>query len=51
VTLRAELVFLETPHRLQVDAHLPSATFEARWRTSPLHGAPLSGLRSPRSVR
>ena len=51
VTLRAELVFLETPHRLRVEAHLPSATFEARWMTSPLHGGPLSGLRSPRPAR
>ena len=50
-TLHAELVLLETPHRLQVRAHLPSATFEARWVTSPLHGGPLSGLRSPRPAR
>jgi CubicO group peptidase (beta-lactamase class C family) len=51
VSLHAELVFLETPHRLQVHAHLPSATFEARWMTTPLHGGPLSGLRSPRPAR
>ena len=51
VSLHAELVFLETPHRLQVQAHLPSATFEARWVTTPLHRGPLSGLRSPRPAR
>jgi hypothetical protein len=51
VSLHAELVLLETPHRLQVRAHLPSATFEARWVTPPLHGGPLSGLRSPRPFR
>ena len=51
VTLHAELVLLETPHRLQVRAHLPSATFEAHWVTSPLHSGPLSGLRSPRPAR
>jgi CubicO group peptidase (beta-lactamase class C family) len=48
--LHAEVVFLETPHRLHVDAHLPAGTFEARWATTPLHGGPLSALRSPRPV-
>ena len=48
VSLHAEVVLLETPHRLHVEAHLPSATFDARWVTAPLHGGPLSGLRSPR---
>ena len=51
VSLQADVVFLETPHRLRVEAHLPTATFEARWMTTPLHGGPLSGLRSPRPAR
>ncbi|MET9505115.1 serine hydrolase domain-containing protein [Streptomyces sp. NPDC006622] len=47
-TLTADLVFLETPHRLRVTCSLPDRTFTARWATQPLHGGPLRRLRAPR---
>ncbi|MEV6025847.1 serine hydrolase domain-containing protein [Streptomyces sp. NPDC052036] len=55
-TLRLDVVFLETPHRLTVtgtlDADNPGAgTFTARWRTAPLHGSPLRRNRAPLSSR
>ncbi len=50
-TLRFEVIFLETPHRLVVTCKLPEGTFDAQWVTTPL-GLPseppyLKGLRSP----
>lgn len=46
-TLRLEVVFLETPHRLTVTGDLSSRTFTARWATEPLSGGPLSRLQAP----
>ncbi len=42
---RADVVFLETPHRLQLEC--AAGACSARWRTVPLHPLPLSGLRMP----
>jgi CubicO group peptidase (beta-lactamase class C family) len=47
-TFRAEVIFLETPHRLGLTCSLASATFQAHWRTVPLLAGPLSALRMPR---
>jgi hypothetical protein len=47
-TFRAEIIFLETPHRLALTCSLGSRTFQARWRTVPLRAGPLSALRMPR---
>jgi CubicO group peptidase (beta-lactamase class C family) len=50
-TLRADVVFLETPHRLTVTCTLGDRTFTARWHTTPLHGGPLRRCRAPRPPR
>ena len=47
-TFRAEVIFLETPHRLGVTCSLSDGTFRASWRTVPLRAGPLSVLRMPR---
>ncbi|HET9778251.1 MAG TPA: serine hydrolase domain-containing protein [Propionibacteriaceae bacterium] len=47
-TLRAEVIFLETPHRLGLTCSLADGTFLASWRTVPLRAGPLSALRMPR---
>ncbi|WP_282702371.1 serine hydrolase domain-containing protein [Streptomyces sp. CC219B] len=47
-TLEAEVVFLETPHRLAVTCSLPERTFTARWRTEPLTPLPLRAMGAPR---
>jgi CubicO group peptidase (beta-lactamase class C family) len=47
-TFRAEVIFLETPHRLGVTCSLGNATFQASWRTVPLRPVPLSEFRMPR---
>ena len=47
-TFRAEVIFLETPHRLRLTCALSGGTFQARWRTVPLRAGPLSALRMPR---
>ena len=47
-TFRAEVIFLETPHRLGVTCSLSDETFRASWRTVPLRAGPLSVLRMPR---
>lgn len=49
-TLRADVVFLETPHRLVVTCTLSSRTFTAAWATNPLGAEPLHRLRAPRPV-
>ena len=36
-SFRAEVIFLETPHRLRIDCALAGDTFTADWRTTPLH--------------
>jgi hypothetical protein len=53
-TLRFEIIFLETPHRLAVTCTLPERAFEAQWAPKPPWQAPhmtrsplLSELRSP----
>jgi CubicO group peptidase (beta-lactamase class C family) len=48
-TLVAELVFLETPHRLAVTCSLRDLTFTARWRTAPLDPRPLRTSGAPRN--
>ena len=50
-TLRVEVIFLETPHRLIVTCALPSRTFEAMWTTMALQPGHLAELRSPRRPR
>ena len=47
-TFRAEVIFLETPHRLGLTCSLANGTFQASWRTVPLRAGPLSALRMPR---
>lgn len=47
-TLEAEVIFLETPHRLAVTCTLPDHTCTARWRTQPLHPLPLHKTGVPR---
>jgi len=47
-TLRIDVLFLETPHRLQLTCHLPDRTFEASWVTKPLDATCLHDLHSPR---
>ncbi|MFI8891529.1 serine hydrolase domain-containing protein [Streptomyces paradoxus] len=47
-TLAVEVVFLETPHRLALTCSLAEGTLTAHWRTEPLHGDRLTGLRAPR---
>jgi CubicO group peptidase (beta-lactamase class C family) len=44
-TLRAEVVFLESAHRMDVEVGPESAT--ASWRTQPFHNPPLRDLRCP----
>ena len=46
-SFRAEVIFLETPHRLRIDCSLAGDTFTADWRTTPLHVGPLAQLRQP----
>ncbi|MFF3446130.1 serine hydrolase domain-containing protein [Streptomyces sp. NPDC002667] len=46
-TLRIDVIFLETPHRLTVECALPGGTFTARWHTTPLHARSLDSLRAP----
>ncbi|MFD5813267.1 serine hydrolase domain-containing protein [Streptomyces sp. NPDC127038] len=46
-TLRVDVIFLETPHRLTVECVLPGRTFTARWHTTPLHTRTLDSLRAP----
>jgi hypothetical protein len=45
--LHADLIFVETPHRLHVVLDPATSAFEARWETEPLHGRSLSETRSP----
>ncbi|WP_405673477.1 serine hydrolase domain-containing protein [Streptomyces sp. NBC_01530] len=48
-TLAADIVFLETPHRLTLACSLPDRTFTVRWHTTPLGGTPLREMRAPGS--
>jgi len=47
-TLRAEVIFLETPHRVRLTCRLDDATFDASWATVPLRAGALRELRMPR---
>ncbi|MEU7721579.1 serine hydrolase domain-containing protein [Streptomyces tibetensis] len=47
-TLAVDVVFLETPHRLALICSLADGGLTAQWRTTPLHGGPLTALRAPR---
>jgi hypothetical protein len=47
-TFGAEVIFLETPHRLGLTCSLRTGMFQASWRTTPLHPGRLSELRMPR---
>ncbi|AZM63871.1 MULTISPECIES: serine hydrolase domain-containing protein [unclassified Streptomyces] len=46
-TFSADVVFLETPHRLRVLCSLTDGTFRAHWLTRPLHPWPLRKLGAP----
>ena len=47
-TFLAEVIFLETPHRLDVVCSLPARTADATWRVRPLDGGRLRTLHRPR---
>jgi hypothetical protein len=47
-TLRAEIIFLETPHRMDIAAFLQGRTAEAAWRHPPLIASRLEDLHCPR---
>ena len=47
-TFAAEVIFLETPHRLKLTCSLSDGTFQADWVTVPLRAGRLSELRMPR---
>ena len=49
-TFRADVVFLETPHRLELTGSRGEGTFELRWQTSALRSGRLADLRMPRSA-
>jgi CubicO group peptidase (beta-lactamase class C family) len=46
-TLRAEVIFLETPHRMDITCSLPGRTAEAVWRHAPLTPSKLQQLHCP----
>ncbi|UXY23821.1 beta-lactamase family protein [Streptomyces cynarae] len=48
-TLSADVLFLETPHRLTITGTPGTGTFTAHWHTTPLHVGPLSRHRAPRA--
>lgn len=48
-TLAIDVAFLETPHHLIVTCSLQDRTFQARWRSMPLHGGPLRSFQAPSS--
>ena len=47
-TLRAEIIFLETPHRMDISCALPGRTAAAVWRHPPLVPSKLQHLHCPR---
>ncbi len=49
-TLAVDIVFLETPHHLDVTCSLDGRTFTAVWRTEPLHPRPLRAMGAPRAT-
>jgi CubicO group peptidase (beta-lactamase class C family) len=46
--LHADVIFVETPHRLHVVLDPATGQFDARWQTEPLLKQPLSAVRMPR---
>ena len=48
-TLRVEVIFLESPHRMDIVCSLSPRTAEAAWRHPPLAGGRLRTMHSPRS--
>jgi hypothetical protein len=46
-TLRAEIIFLETPHRMDIACSLQGHIAEAIWRHPPLAGNKLQDLHCP----
>jgi CubicO group peptidase (beta-lactamase class C family) len=46
-TLRAEVIFLETPHRMDITCSLPGRTAQAVWRHPPLAPSKLQHLHCP----
>jgi CubicO group peptidase (beta-lactamase class C family) len=46
-TLRAEIIFLETPHRMDVTCSLAGHRAEAGWRHPPLHAGRLQDMHCP----
>ena len=46
-TLRAEIIFLETPHRMDITCSLPGRTAQAVWRHPPLGVSKLQNLHCP----
>jgi CubicO group peptidase (beta-lactamase class C family) len=47
-TVRVEVIFLESPHRMDIACSLPARTAEAAWRQVPLDGGRLQTLHRPR---
>jgi CubicO group peptidase (beta-lactamase class C family) len=47
-TLRMDVIFLETPHRLSLTCRADQGTFDASWVTPPLRSERLAQLRMPR---
>ena len=47
-TLIVEVIFLETPHRMDIVCSLPARTADASWRVTPLDGGRLQTLHRPR---
>ena len=46
-TVRVEVIFLESPHRMDIACSLPAWTAEAAWRGVPLDGGRLQTLHRP----
>jgi CubicO group peptidase (beta-lactamase class C family) len=46
-TLRAEVIFLETPHRMDITCSLPGRTADAVWRHPPISRSKLKDLHCP----
>jgi hypothetical protein len=47
-TVRIEAIFLETPHRIDIECSLSAGTARATWRGAPLDGGRLKTLHRPR---
>ena len=47
--IAVDVLFIETPHRLQLRCHPSTGLFDCRWVTTPLHSPSLFDLRMPGS--